>query len=167
MDSRIEAFIRWAQSTGWKVDISEVDLALPPVLTSRYESLPESYVQFLQRVALLIAPDERAWFNCVPNFAGTLKVAFAWNEWEQMSLASALTDEQRGQIRSFWDRHLPVFMSVRDDYEYYAIDLTSRSVVYGYKDFFEEPSEVAASFTDFLDLTQAGKIRQVGPLKTS
>ena len=58
-------------------------------------------------------------------------------------------------------------MSVRDDYEYHAIDLTDGSIVYGYKEFFEEPTKIAASFTDFLAFIRNGKVPQTGPLKSA
>ena len=80
-------------------------------------------------------------------------------------MLGASSSENEQEVTEFWDKHIPIFMSVRDEYEYYAIDLTNGAVVYGFEPEFESIEETALSFTDFLDLMMKGKIRGTGPLR--
>jgi hypothetical protein len=163
VDEHIGPFVTWAESAGWTVQISDSDLMPPPFFATRYTPLPRSYAEFLRKIAVLVTPDARAWFNCSAEFSGTSDCAFAWNEWELICLASVATEGEAERVRSFWSQHLPIFMSVRDEYEYYGIAVTDGSIVYGYEPLFEEPTKIAVSFTDFLALIRNGEIPQVGP----
>ena len=74
---------------------------------------------FLGRYALLCRADESVWFLSAADYAGTADSAFAWDEFKHLSLDAALDDEDRQGIHTFWDRHLPVLMSVAGDYEFW------------------------------------------------
>ena len=70
-------------------------------------------------------PDETGWFLCIDDFNGTSDSAYTWNEFEQISLQAAEDshdEEWKRSIIQFWDDHLPIFLSVRSGYAYYAIN---------------------------------------------
>ena len=83
---------------------------------------------------MLIAPDGKAWFLSTNDYFGKSDLAFSWNEFEKISLDSAEGDtEWQQEIIKFLGRYLPVFLSVRNGYSFYAIDTQSLNgtVVYG------------------------------------
>ena len=62
-------------------------------------------------------------------------------------------------MKEYWDKHLPIVMSVEDGYAYYAINTDTGTVVEGRGPEFEEPSVVAESFEAFINKMIAGEIR--------
>jgi hypothetical protein len=62
-------------------------------------------------------------------------------------------------IVAFWDRHLPVLMSVRDGYGYLAIERDSLRVVSGREPEYEETTPVADTVGEALALVAAGDPR--------
>lgn len=160
MENKIEAFLKWAEDHGWKVQRYTTDAAIPAVITSRYGKLPEECLCFLRKTALLVTPDETGWFNCKSDFEGSSDSAFKWNELEVMSLQAAGSDESwKQRIRQFWDKHLPIFMSVKGGYSFYALDTSNGTVEYGYEPEFEEVESVASSFLEFLELIMTGRVK--------
>jgi len=133
---------------------------LPEWITDRYHSLPELWLQFIGEVRELFTPDETVWFLCAEDYDTRLDHAWRWNEWEQLSLENAEGDwEWTGQISAFWDQHLPIVLSVRDGYAYYAISMTDGSVVYGCGPEFEACETAAPSFAEFLERLMDGTIQ--------
>ena len=63
------------------------------------------------------------------------------------------------EIRRFWDRRLPIALSVGDGYAYYALSAEDGAVVYGREPEFEECAAVAASPAEFLEKLRTGAIR--------
>ena len=61
-------------------------------------------------------------------------------------------------IINFWNRHLPIYRSVKGKYSYYAIDTESGKIVCGYEPEYEDASIVADSFEDFIDKIISGEI---------
>src|SRR5215469_7189507 len=123
MESKIEKFLDWAEDHRWKVRRYAGDTEIPAAILSRYENIPEEYLRFLRKTALLATPDETGWFNCRPDFEGASDSAFRWNEFEIISLQAAGHDEARRQdIRKFWDTNLPAFLSVKSGYAFHAIN---------------------------------------------
>jgi len=61
---------------------------------------------------------------------------------------------------AFWDRHLPVLMSVRDGYAYLAIERDSLRVVAGREPEYEEVTPVADTVGEMLALVAAGDPRR-------
>ncbi|MFK4728067.1 hypothetical protein ROT00_00095 [Agromyces mediolanus] len=86
--------------------------------------------------------DDDVWFLSVEDYLGTSESAFAWNEFERLSLEAAAGPEQAAAVTAFWAGHLPFLHSVRDDYEYLAIASDGR-VVHGREPEFEETTTVA------------------------
>lgn len=78
-----------------------------------------------------------------------------------MSLEVAEDDQEwKEEITAWWDKHLPIIMSVDDGYSFYAIDLTDAKecIVKGYEPEFEEVEKVADSIEEFLDLIMSNEI---------
>ncbi len=103
--------------------------------------------------------DEKLWLLTVQDFCGETNSMFAWNEWELQSIEAAEDDDDWiKQIRSFWDRHLPLAHSVEDGYAYFALK-PDHSIVFGREPEFEETEPVAAIFSQFLEGLADGTVR--------
>ncbi len=113
------------KAKGWSVTTADHDLASLPVhVTERHKRIPDELLDVLSGIEECVAPDEKAWLLCRPDFEGTSEAAFKWNEFELMSLEAADDDEElKQEITAYWDCHLPVYFSVRDGYGYVAHEL--------------------------------------------
>lgn len=152
-------FLDHMRTRGWRVEIGP-NPPLPPWITERYHSLPELWLQFTGEVRELFGPDETTWFLCAEDYDTRLDQAWRWNEWEELSLQSAQSDESwAGEIKAFWNEHLPIVLSVQNGYAYYAISMTDGCVVYGSEPEFEECTLVAGSFAEFLEHIMDGTIQ--------
>lgn len=135
------------------------NLQLPKCITNRYHNLPDLWFRFIEEVQALFSADETIWFLCASDYDTRLDHAWQWNEWEELSLKNAGDDEKwRTEIKAFWDEHLPIVLSVREGYAYYAISMADGSVVYGSEPEFEECAPAASSFTEFLERLMDGTI---------
>jgi hypothetical protein len=160
MMDKIEQFLDWAEAGGWQVERREsLEIDLPGAIQERYPKIPPEFLEFLKLVKSCVTPDEKAWFLCLDDYHGTGDSAFKWNEMEQMSLVEG-DDDYNEPIISFWDNYLPIALSVRNDYAYYAINVKDDfgRVVYGFEPEFEEPSPVSTSLIQFLEAIMSAKI---------
>ena len=141
---------------GWTV--SGEDAAprqLPLCVSGRYHNPPAEWVEFLSCVRSCVSPGETTWFLCLDDFERQDEDSFRWNEWELISLQAAMDDqdtEWQSSIKAFWDNHLPICLSVKGGYGYYAIRLSDGAVVHGTEPEFEETREAAPSFGQFLEM---------------
>jgi len=147
--------IQQLRQRGWTViERSAPNFRLPPELAARHPKLPKSLAEFLGRIASCVDSTQTAWFLCEADYAGTADSAFRWDEYERMSIEASDGDPQLlASVRAFWDTHLPVLLSVRDGYAYYAVRTAEDGfgrVVEGREPEFEEALVVAESFEDFL-----------------
>jgi len=125
-------------------------ISVPAPVRKRQPKLPKAYEQFIGSVDDCVNDDETAWFLTAKHFEGRSEFVFAWNEWEKQSLEGAGDDaEWAAEITAFWARHLPIFISVKNGYSYFALDETG-NVVFGQEPEYEETSVVANSFEEFL-----------------
>lgn len=155
----IEHFLAFMRAKGCMVETGPAS-PLPQWITERYHNLPALWLQFIGEVRELFSADETVWFLCAEDYDTRLDQAWRWNEWEELSLQSAQSDESwAGEIKAFWDEHLPIVLSVRDGYAYYAISMTDGCVVYGSEPEFEECTLVAGSFAEFLEHIMGGTIQ--------
>ena len=141
------------QARQWIVRVEEEPQPLPPIVASRYPTLPPEVRSWIGMLADCHNAAEDIWFMTPSDYALDTADAFRWNEIELMSLEGAANDTERQQIVSFWDRHFPFLLAVHSDYDYVALRLAPDQygiVVHGYAPEFEEPSIVAPSFADFL-----------------
>ena len=129
---------------------------------NRYSNLPADYLEFLQRFQIIANESDNAWFNSIEDFNGESDSGFRWNEFEMMGLEALQDDEEScDMIRQFWDNHIPILMSVKDEYRYLSIDLSSENygkIYCGIEPEFEESAEfVCDSFNHLLKLLSSNK----------
>lgn len=147
---------------GWTV--SGEDAAprqIPLCVSGRYHNPPAEWVEFLNCVRSCVSPGETTWFLCLDDFERQDEDSFRWNEWELISLQAAIDDqdtEWQSSIKAFWDNHLPICLSVKGGYGYYAIRLSDGVVVHGTEPEFEETREAAPSFVQFLEMICNGAL---------
>lgn len=148
----MEEFLDYIKEQGWKVVLHQKkEKFLPQVIKERYKTVPQSWLDFINTVRSMQNNDETTWFLCQDAFDRQKQSAFGWNEWETLSLDSAEHDiAWEMEIKEFWDRHLPILMSVQNGYAYYAICVEDGSIVYGAEPEFERCIIVAPSFEAFL-----------------
>ena len=141
---------------GWTVSGEDATpRQFPQCISGRYHTPPAEWVEFLNCVRNCVSPGETTWFLCLNDFERQDKDSFWWNEWELLSLQAAIDDqyaEWQNSIKAFWDNHLPVCLSVKGGYGYYAIRLSDGAVVHGTEPEFEETREAAPSFSRFLEM---------------
>ena len=155
----LELFLTYLQAHGWTLQRSPTP-GFPEPLARRYPRCPEDWLALLASVRSLVREDGGAWFLCGPDYVGQTDSAFRWNEWELLSLEAAGDDAAwRAEIRSFWDAHLPIVLSVAEGYAYYALSLADGSVVQGSEPEFEDCRTAAPSFRDFMGQVLQGQIQ--------
>lgn len=155
----IQPFLDVMQKRGCEVETG-ANPPLPKWITDRYHNLPDLWLQFIGEVRALFSADEAVWFLCAEDYDTRLDHAWRWNEWEELSLQNAEGDEAWArEIKAFWDEHLPIVLSVREGYAYYAISMADGAVVYGCEPEFEECEQVAGSFGEFLERVMDGTIK--------
>ena len=108
-----------------------------------------------------VTPNEKTWFICEDEFNNSSDTDFKWNEYELLSLEAAMGDDSwKSEITAWWDRHLPIVMSVDDGYSFYAIDLTNDkgAIVHGCEPEFEEVEKVANTLEQFFELIMSNSL---------
>jgi len=146
---------------GWTVQIAPGQpTTVPDNIRKRYPWVPDEVWAVLSELSIAASGDNATWFLTGGDYAGTSDSAFAWNEWEALSLEHAeVDDDWKAEIAAFWDCHLPIVLSVRGGiYAHLSLAKTSLKVVAGEAPEFEEVVEVAASFGDLLDLLAQGRV---------
>ena len=160
--NNIDNLIERLKNKLWDIKLkSEKSLNLNTYILERYNNIPNEYLEFLYRVEHCISPDETSWLLCEGEYNGTSDIEFVWNEFENISLEAADDEEEfEKYVRDFWNNHLPIFMNVKNEYSFFAIDLNDRnySVVYGYEPEFEEVNIIASNFEEFLELLIEDKL---------
>ncbi len=148
----MNAFLTYLKGQGWKVEASEkTENRLPQAIKERYTNIPQSWLEFISTVKSAINNDGTKWFLCRNDFEIQSEGSFRWNEWEIISLESAEKDILwEAEIKQFWNSHLPIILSVKNGYAYYAISMENGSIVYGAEPEFEDCDIVASSFEEFM-----------------
>ena len=156
----LEEMLFYLQKQGWEIQQNTSQTGgVPQVIVDRYPRCPEVWKQFLAQVESAVSKDERNWFLCAEDYDERLDHAWQWNEWEQLSLKAAEGDPKwQAAICAFWNNHLPIVLSLRNGYAYYAIAIEDGSVVYGSEPEFEECTAVAESFEAFMGKICQGEI---------
>lgn len=161
MKKQIEEFINWARQNGWQIVLkAEYQSNLDDAIVARYKKIPDEYLEFLKMIKQCITPNEKAWFICEDEYNDHSDIAFKWNEFELISLEGA-DDDWKVEISSWWDKYLPIIMSVDSGYSFFAIDLTNDlgAIVQGYEPEFEEVEKVAANLEELFQLIMSNKIK--------
>jgi hypothetical protein len=128
---RMGDFINWAQKNGWKITLKNSKIEnLPKDIAERY-NIPDEYKTFLENMDICTNADESVWFLCIEDYLPKSEDGFRWNEFETISLGAADSDsESIKNIKNYWDKHFPIIMSVKGDYEYYAINTENKKNKY-------------------------------------
>lgn len=146
----------------WSISHKEhPSFKLPEEIQDRYKSFPSDWVMFISNYQSVVNSNETSWFLCSSDYEMQDEDSFRWNEWELISLQAAIDDNDvawQDSIRKFWDKHLPILLSVADGYDYYAIRISDGVIVKGSEPEFEDCSEVAKSFHDLLEKIMNNKI---------
>ena len=154
---QVLTFAEWAKAEGWKVELQAHEVQLPPAIRKRFPQIPHDVVGFISQVKTCVRKDDTAWMLCVEDFVRN--EGFRWDEFERLSLDAASDDvEWQGRITSFWNDHLPVVISCKGEYCYFAVRLKDGVVVRGDEPEFEETTEVAKSFGALLEAISKGTI---------
>ena len=137
---------------GWRCIENTVPIEWPAAIVVRYPWIPRDISEAMAGLMEVVSPDQKCWLLTSREYAGDSDSVFAWNEWEQQSIEAAGDDlEWIRQIELFWDKHLPIALSVRDGYGYFALR-EDGSVVGGQEPDFEGTAVVASSYSSFLSL---------------
>ena len=145
-------FIEWARANGWNIISADEEISLPESISKRYE-IPAEWYSFINKFRKCENSAATVWFLTPDDYLP--QDGFQWNEFELQSLEYADPDDD---IVSFWDRHLPVVISVEDGYSYYAIDTQTGNVVNGYEPEYEDASVIAEDFDAFITKIISGEI---------
>src|SRR5437868_4112791 len=149
MSSEFEDPLKDLAQIDWRIERLPAPKALPDEITVRYPWLPETYRKLIEEAKSVVSPSDKAWLLTVCDYSNTSDGAYAWNEWERQSLDAAADDEQwQRRIREFWDAHLPIVMSVKSGYSYFAIEYPSLKIVAGNEPEYEETIEIAGSIIE-------------------
>jgi hypothetical protein len=97
-----------------------------------------------------VSPDKTAWLLGAADFSPG-STEYRWNEFEEMALEFAESDLERQSVRTFWNHHFPFLLSVRSDYDYFAVRVSDGAIVLGSAPEWEEPSLIAESFDRFVE----------------
>jgi len=161
-NNKLNEFLIWAMDNNWIITPNrDRNLYLGDSIISRYKAIPDEYISFLSAVKQCVSPSEKTWFLCEDEYNNRSDDAFAWNEFELLSLEAAMNDETwKSEITAWWDNFLPIVMSVHGGYSFYAIDLNDEigSIVRGTEPEFEEVDKVAHNFEEFLNLIMSNRV---------
>ncbi|MDQ0169322.1 SMI1/KNR4 family protein [Paenibacillus tundrae] len=154
MRSTFQEFILWAEANGWAIrSESSHEINLDANVSTRYNHIPNEYLNFIRVVKQCVSPSEQTWFLCENEYNHSTDTAFQWNEFELLSLEAAAGDDQwTSEIKTWWDHYLPIVISVQGGYSFYAIDLSKErgTIVRGEEPEFEEVTKVADHLDEFL-----------------
>lgn len=142
----INKFIEWAKNNNWNVTLNSDVIDLPDIIKKRY-NIPEKWYTFISQLKVCENQSATKWF-LTPNDYLPNENGFQWNEFEIQSIEYS---ENNIDIISFWNKHLPIFLSVDGEYSYYAINTETGEVVSGYEPEYEDTTIAAEDFSIFID----------------
>ncbi|MGY3777197.1 SMI1/KNR4 family protein [Isobaculum melis] len=156
----MKEWLSWLDESQWRYQLRKNQtVTIIDSIQAKYGVIPNEYLPFFDLFESCSNDAETAWFMCLEDFEDhAADTAFSANSFEEMSLEGAITPEAIAKIKQFWQRHFPIFYSLHNGYEYYAIDTQNGEMIYGYEPIFEDYEVVAASFSDFIEQIISGKI---------
>ncbi|MBR1528186.1 MAG: hypothetical protein IJ642_02650 [Oscillospiraceae bacterium] len=143
----LQEFLKFAGEKQWHIEENTEKFPIPEEIFQRY-SVPESWLNFIAYFSCCASPEENFWLLTCQDYQN--QNAFAWNEAEQLSLASAQNETESRRIKAFWNQHIPIAFRTDGDYVYYAIRLKDGAVISGCEPEFEECEIIAGSFPEFI-----------------
>jgi hypothetical protein len=156
MNEQIRDRLLALRQVGWKVALSTTRAPLPSLIVERYPWVPPEVLDAVAEIHDACSADDKAWILSASDYAGASGSAFAWNEWERVTLTAAGEDDPwKEEIRVFWDRHFPLLLSVKSGYAYFAIERDTSFIVVGEEPEFEATALVADSLAELLRMIGA------------
>ncbi|MDF4202095.1 SMI1/KNR4 family protein [Maribacter sp. SA7] len=150
---------------GFKIKNNSTELEIPKSLLKRYNNLPIEYLTFLKNFEEITNEDDTAWFNLIKEFNGNSESEFKWNEFELLSLEWSEDDnEELKVITGFWNHHIPIILSVKDEYQFLAISLEKEKygeIVHGTEPEFENIKKVCNNFNELIDLLEKKELKNI------
>ncbi|WP_091037506.1 hypothetical protein [Microbacterium oxydans] len=134
------------EEAGWT---GEPPLSTEDGVPSALRTAPDTVIRWVSSFSQLSNADETGWFLSRHDYSTGAEDAFAWNEFEQLSIQAATTGDELVAVSRFWKRHLPILLSVRNGYEYLAVR-DDGAVVHGTEPEFEEAVVAFSHFEDLL-----------------
>ncbi len=129
-----------------------------------YNIIPKDYLEFLKSFESIHNPEETVWFNSINDFNEKSNSDFKWNEFENLSREWSEDDEEELKIiDKFWNEHIPILMSVKNQYEFLAINITKSNygkIFHGKEPEFENVSEYCKDFNELISLFEKSEIKR-------
>lgn len=137
---------------GWEVSDNTLHSKIPASVLNRYSWVSRDIIGALSYFSVVANPSDTAWLLTASDYCGEADSEFHWNQWEIDSLDASEQDEVwRRKIIEFWDDHFPIMLSVKSGYAYFAIRREDRLIVCGEEPEYEETTEIAFTFDNFID----------------
>lgn len=149
----LNEFIEWAKKNNWNIILNSEKTDLPDSIKSRY-NIPEQWYSFICKLQVCEDQSATKWF-LTPDDYLPREEGFQWNEFEIQSLECS---DNKSSIISYWDKHLPIILSVDGEYSYYAINTENGNVVNGYEPEYEDSTVAAEDFNSFISKIISGEI---------
>lgn len=144
-------FIQLLSQQGWDIQPNTDTSDRGNLTNERANNAPEEFIDFMKLFDVCSNKTDDTWFLSYNDYNNQTYSAFPWNEFEQQSLDAAEAD-QIDDVKQFWERHLPILMSVKNGYQYIAIGIGeahANKIFYGCEPEYEEVVLIADSFAAF------------------
>lgn len=158
----ISEFIGWLKDNKWNVLPNEekINIDSNEVLRN-FKNLPLNWKNLAEQYSIIENEGQTVCFLCADDYNAKPDGEFQWNEFETISLNAAIGDEKWAEeIKKWWSDKLPIVMSVRNGYSFYAIDTGkgNGAIIRGQEPEFEDAKVVAEDFDSFLKKVIGGDI---------
>ena len=80
---------------GFLVELLPQASPLPDAVLQRYPNIPDDYLAFISRLRSCHSPTDTTWLLTPADYQAQTETAFAWNEFEQLSLEAACKPEDK------------------------------------------------------------------------
>ena len=152
----LKKFVEWAENNNWIIILNQKSTDLPEDIKKRYH-IPEQWYHFVCNLKKCENLSNTKWFLTPNDYMSHEEdnQVFRWNEFEKLSLEWTNNDSN---VVLYWDKHIPIFLSVDGEYYYYAINTENGSIVEGFEPEFENSSVVADDFNTFISKIITGEI---------
>ncbi len=142
----LNRFVAWLENNNWNIITNSDTMDLPDTIQKRYQ-IPKQWYDFISNLQMCENSSSTKWFLTAKDYLPQ-EQGFQWNEFEMQSLEYC---DDENDIISYWDKHLPIFLSVDGEYSYYAINIENGNVVAGYEPEYEDSTVIAEDFNSFIE----------------
>ena len=92
---------------GFLVELLPQASPLPDAVLQHYPNIPADYLVFISRLRSCHSPTDTTWLLTPADYQAQTETAFAWNEFEQLSLEAACKPEETQAIQAFGNAIAP------------------------------------------------------------